>query len=84
MLVRWGHDNADEHGIICALQASEAGEATYKNHGFEVVKRAELDVRPNGSDDTELRRKVIRRPKVKNWAQRADVYLVFGADIQDV
>ena len=60
MLVKWGCDKADEHGILCALQASQKGLSVYTKHGFEVRKEVELDLRPYGVNATELRRGMIR------------------------
>ena len=63
MLVKWGCDKADDHGMIWAVQASEAGTAVYAKHGFKTVKESEIDLRPYGVDQSELRRSMIREPK---------------------
>lgn len=65
MLVKWGCDKADDHSIICAVQASKAGTAVYTKHGFKIVKEREVDLRPYGVDETELRRSMIRESKLK-------------------
>ena len=63
MLVKWGCDKADDHGMLCAVQASEAGTAVYTKHGFKVVKEREIDLRPYGVEQSERRRSMIREPK---------------------
>ena len=63
MLVKWGCDIADEHGIISVLQASKAGLGLYTKHGFQVKKTAEFDLQPYGVDDIEIRRSMIREPQ---------------------
>lgn len=65
MLVKWGCDKADEHGIISWLGASPAGLQTYLKQGFEVVEEYELDLRPWGVDATTIKRNLIRQPKKK-------------------
>ncbi|KAK3720441.1 hypothetical protein LTR37_003854 [Vermiconidia calcicola] len=63
MLVKWGCDKADKLGMITALQASTAGQAVYTKHGFEIKRAVELDLRPWGVDETELRRGMVRQPR---------------------
>lgn len=63
MLIEWGTKQADEQGLISVLQASKAGEALYRRHGFELVRVREMDLRPYGVDATELRKGMIRQPK---------------------
>ena len=65
MLVKWGCDKADEYGIICALQASKKGEAVYTKHGFEIKSVREMDLKPYGVDEVELRRGMVRQPRSK-------------------
>ena len=65
MLVKWGCDQADELGIICALAASTDGEAVYKKYGFEVKEAVELDLSPFGVEEVELRRGMIREPQLR-------------------
>ncbi|KAK4547413.1 hypothetical protein LTR36_001069 [Oleoguttula mirabilis] len=65
MLVKWGCDKADEQNVMCALTASVAGLATYTKQGFVVVKEADLDLRPYGVDETEIRRSMIRPAKAQ-------------------
>ena len=65
MLVKWGCDQADEHGMICALQASKPGEAVYTKHGFEMKKIVELDLKPYGVNEIAVRRGMIRQPRTK-------------------
>jgi len=63
MLIKYGCDFADEHGILCALTSSEAGYSVYSRHGFEVKKVSDMDLRPYGVDKTEVRRGMIRPAK---------------------
>jgi hypothetical protein len=60
MLMEWGCKRADELGLVAILTASEAGLPLYLRHGFEVKKTIEMDLRPWGVDETELRRGVCR------------------------
>ena len=69
MLVKWGCDRADDHGIICVVQASEAGTALYTKHGFEIKEETELDLKPYGVDEIALRRGMIRQPRPKRTAE---------------
>ena len=66
MLVKWGCDKADQHGIISCVQASEAGERLYRKHGFEIKKLVEFDLRPYGVEETALRRGMIREPSARS------------------
>lgn len=66
MLVKWGCDKADEMGIICALQASAAGEQVYLRQGFELKRTAVMDLRPYGVEAEELRRGMVRLPRGKS------------------
>lgn len=43
-LIRLGTDKADEEGVICWVQASEAGYETFKKHAFVVRKTLEVDL----------------------------------------
>ena len=63
MLVKWGCDQADELGIMCACTASTDGEYVYKKNGFEVKKAVELDLSPFGVNEIELRRFMVREPE---------------------
>jgi GNAT superfamily N-acetyltransferase len=63
MLVRWGTDEADKRGIISVLQASQMGLGCYLKNGFEIVREVEMDLKPFGVDEIEIRRGMIRRPK---------------------
>jgi hypothetical protein len=65
MLVKWGCDKADERGLISVLQASQAGLNLYLKHGFEIKRIREFDLRPYGVDETEIRRGMVRQPKLK-------------------
>jgi len=60
LLVRWGCARADELGIPCALTASAAGLQLYRREGFEVVMEKEMDLRPWGVEETEVRRGMVR------------------------
>ncbi|CAF9937254.1 MAG: hypothetical protein ALECFALPRED_007154 [Alectoria fallacina] len=44
-LVRWVTDNADEHGIYCWLQSSQAAHGIYLKAGFKDVGSFEVDLR---------------------------------------
>lgn len=65
MLVRWGTELADQRAWTATLTASAAGLPLYLRHGFEVVWEAELDLRPYGVDETEIRRFMIRPAKTR-------------------
>lgn len=62
MLVKWGTDKADELGIIAKLTASASGYPLYLKHGYKLITEDELDLRPFGVDETEIRRNMIREP----------------------
>ncbi|KAF9696331.1 hypothetical protein EKO04_005728 [Ascochyta lentis] len=51
MLVRWGTERADEAGVEAYLEASPMGAPMYARHGFEPVKRVELDLRKYGGKE---------------------------------
>lgn len=65
LLVEWGTQRSDEHGLKCVLMASEAGLGVYLKHGFKVVREVEMDLRPYGVEATELRRWMVREPVVR-------------------
>ena len=52
-LVRWITDKADEHGIYCWLQSSQAAHGIYLKAGFKDVGKLEIDLRefaPGGKE----------------------------------
>ena len=61
MLVDWGCKRADERGLISVLMASEAGLKLYERSGFELKMTIEMDLRPYGLDEIEIRRGVCER-----------------------
>ncbi|KAF4544268.1 putative gnat family protein [Lasiodiplodia theobromae] len=65
MLVRWGTQQADKVGLICFLEASEAGRPLYKRHGFEDQETVVFDFSKYGLSGTDTNTTMIRQP-VKN------------------
>jgi len=65
MLVQWGLDKADEGGLMSVLTSTQAGLNLYLRHGFEVVWKSDLDLRPFGVNETETRVYMIRQPGFK-------------------
>jgi GNAT superfamily N-acetyltransferase len=51
MLVRWGCEKADEVGVEAFLEASPMGAPMYARHGFQPVKKVELDLRQWGGKE---------------------------------
>ncbi|KAK6443214.1 hypothetical protein LTR95_000038 [Oleoguttula sp. CCFEE 5521] len=66
LLVQWGCDRADVLGIVAVLTASQAGLHVYERAGFVTTKTSELDLRPWGVDEVELRRAMIRQPRKRD------------------
>ncbi|KAL1637686.1 hypothetical protein SLS58_009217 [Diplodia intermedia] len=65
MLIRWGTEQADKAGLICFLEASEAGRELYKRHGFEDQETTEFDLSEYGVSGIDKNTTMIRQP-VKN------------------
>jgi hypothetical protein len=63
MLVKRGVDEADKRGIISVLSATEKGLGCYLKNGFKLVSQVEMDLKPFGVDEVEIRRGMIRQPK---------------------
>ncbi|KXL46263.1 hypothetical protein M433DRAFT_65847 [Acidomyces richmondensis BFW] len=68
LLVQWGCARADELGIPCALTASAAGLRLYQREGFEVVMEKDMDLRPWGIEETEVRRAMVRPARGRSEA----------------
>ncbi|KAH7030041.1 acyl-CoA N-acyltransferase [Macrophomina phaseolina] len=65
MLIRWGTQKADNAGLICFLEASQAGRPLYKRHGFEDRETTEFDLAKYGGTGVDKNTTMIRQP-VKN------------------
>ncbi|KKY13158.1 hypothetical protein UCDDS831_g09278 [Diplodia seriata] len=65
MLIRWGTEQADKAGLICFLEASEAGRDLYKRHGFEDQETTKFDLSEYGVSGIDKNTTMIRQP-VKN------------------
>ncbi|OMP85218.1 hypothetical protein BK809_0003886 [Diplodia seriata] len=65
MLIRWGTEQADKAGLICFLEASEAGRELYKRHGFEDQETTEFNLSEYGVSGIDKNTTMIRQP-VKN------------------
>ena len=63
MLVQWGTRIADEAGLPCYLEASEAGYSLYRRHGFEDVEVLEWDAREWGAEGVCRYVCMVRAPK---------------------
>ncbi|KAK7705675.1 hypothetical protein SLS57_009984 [Botryosphaeria dothidea] len=65
MLIRWGTEQADKAGLMCFLEASEAGRPLYKRHGFVVKEITSFDLTKYGGTGTDENTTMTRQP-VKN------------------
>nr|POE47622.1 hypothetical protein CFP56_00953 [Quercus suber] len=65
LLVKWGCDEADKRGLLCAMMSSEAAWKLYHKHGFEVKTEVGMDLTPFGIDAVDIRRGMLREPVVK-------------------
>ncbi|KKY15003.1 putative gnat family [Diplodia seriata] len=62
MLIRWGTEHADRDGLICFLEASEAGRPLYKRHGFVDRQVTTFDLTKYGGTGTDENTTMIRQP----------------------
>ncbi|OJD35306.1 gnat family acetyltransferase [Diplodia corticola] len=61
MIVRWGTERADRDGLVCILEASEAGRPLYKRHGFVERVVTTFDLTKYGGTGTDENTTMIRQ-----------------------
>lgn len=63
LLLRWGCERADQEGLDCFLDATEAGKPLYERFGFVVQKVNALDLGQFGCEGVARTWSMIRRPR---------------------
>lgn len=63
LLLNWGLQKADEEGLVCYLNASEAGKRMYEKRGFEVRKVIEWDRGVWGGEGVDRYWCMVREPR---------------------
>ena len=63
MLIRWGCEIAQEHGVPASLGASPVGFPLYKKFGFQEVERFVFDLGKYGGVGSRVNMQMIRYPE---------------------
>lgn len=63
MLIKWGCDIAQNHGIPAYLEASPAGLSVYKKSGFQEVDRFVFDLEKYGGTGNEINVQMMKYPE---------------------
>ena len=66
MLIRPGLEAADKDGAQTFIEASPAGLPLYLRHGWELVHKMTIDMRPHGGTGIEAMPLLIREPNAPN------------------
>ena len=62
MLIKWGCDIAQQHGVPAFLEASPAGLSVYKKSGFQEVERFEMHLEKYGGVGSRVNVQMIKHP----------------------
>ncbi len=60
MLIQWGCDIAQKHGVPSFLEASPAGLSVYQKSGFEEVDRFVFDLEKYGGEGSRVNVQMIK------------------------
>jgi hypothetical protein len=66
MLIKWGSDIAQEHGVPAYLEATPAGLPVYKKSGFQELDKFEFDLEKYGGKGTRVNVSMIKHPENKS------------------
>lgn len=73
MLIRPGLEAADKDGAQTFIEATPAGLPLYLKHGWELVHKMTIDMRPHGGTGIEPMPLLIREPNAPNKLGISDV-----------
>jgi GNAT superfamily N-acetyltransferase len=62
MLIKWGCDIAQEHGVPAFLEATPAGLPVYQKSGFREVEKFEIDLEKYGGVGRRVNVQMIKYP----------------------
>lgn len=63
MLIQWGCDIAQKHGVPAFLEASPAGLPVYQKSGFEEVDRFVFNLEKYGGEGSRVNVQMIKYPE---------------------
>ena len=63
MLIKWGCDIAQEHGVPAFLEATTAGLPVYQKSGFREVGKFEFDLEKYGGIGSKINVQMAKHPE---------------------